>query len=215
MENIKIIKTTSNIIDDSSYPIFCTFYTIDNGYEEYFLKLEKSLKDLNLPYYAFGLLRENNSWIDIVQKKPNFLLMVLNLYPNKNVVWVDSDSIIEKNPDIFLKPTNDCGIYMLNNVQLCSGTLFFKNTETGKNILNDWIIETVKINEKNSISKIQDVLLWDQKILEILIKNKYMNNIFYLPDEYVCIFDHPKFKNLDWVISHWQASRKLKFINKK
>jgi len=210
MNNIKIAKTINNILTDSEYPIFCTFYTIDNGYEEYFLKLEKSLNKFNLPYYAIGILIENNSWIDIVQKKPDFLLMVMELYPSKNIVWIDSDSIIEQNPNVFLNPLNDLGVYFLNNIQLCSGTLFFKNSEISKKILNEWIEETNKINEMNKIEKMKENLLWDQKILELLIRKKYMENIFLLPDEYICIFDHPKFKKLDWVISHWQASRKLK-----
>ncbi len=213
MNNLKIAKTKFNIIENSNYPIFCTFFTIDNGYEEYFLKLEKSLNKFNLPYYALGLLIEENSWIDIVQKKPDFILMVMELYPDKDVVWVDSDSIIEQSPNIFLSPLNDVGVYFLNDTKLCSGTLFFKNSEISKIILNEWIVETNKINEKNKIEKVFEGLLWDQKILELLIKKKYMENIFFLPDEYICIFDHPKFKNLEWVISHWQASRRLK--NKK
>ena len=79
-----------------------------------------------------------------------------------------------------------------------------------KKILDEWIIETNKINKENKIEKVIEESLWDQKILELLIKKKYMEYIFLLPDEYICIFDHPKFKNLEWVISHWQASRKLK-----
>ena len=159
MNNIKIAKTIDNVIKDSEYPIFCTFYTINNGYEEYFLKLEKSLNKFNLPYYAIGILIENNSWIDIVQKKPDFLLMVMELYPSKNVVWVDSDSIIEQNPNVFLNPLNDLGVYLLNNIQLCSGTLFFKNSEISKKLLNEWIEETNKINEINKIQKINENLL--------------------------------------------------------
>jgi hypothetical protein len=37
IDGIKIAETIVNMPDNSNYPIFCTFYTIDNGYEKFFL----------------------------------------------------------------------------------------------------------------------------------------------------------------------------------
>ena len=40
---LKIINVIKNITENNvKQPIFCTFYTIDNGYQEYFRHLKKS-----------------------------------------------------------------------------------------------------------------------------------------------------------------------------
>ena len=88
--------------------------------------------------------------------------------------------------------------------ELASGTVYFSNSEISINILNDWIIE----NSKNAIT-------FDQKHLDEVIKRKYLENVEVLPKEYCCIFDKAGYKDLDWVIAHWQASREVRAAQRK
>ena len=212
IDNVKIINEIINVTVNE-YPIFVTYYTVDNGYKQFFDKLHESLKKFSLNYHVFEILRENNEWETICQKKPNFLLEVMNNYPTRNIVWIDSDAIIEKSPDLFLKINKDLGFFYLGP-ELCSGTLFFKNSKLSKKILNEWIEQTTVINKLYIKNKFNRHNLYDQVILQKLITNKgYKKHVFNIGVEYVAIFDHNSITNKHPVISHWQASRKLKYKN--
>ena len=198
----------------TEYPLFCTFYTL-NGYENYFSILQESIKNFNLPFCGFELKSKTNSyvWEYITQLKPFVLLYILNKF-KKNIVWIDADAKIEKLPIYFLDVNNNISVnYNFNKFyrksELLSGTIFFKYSEISISILDDWIKKTEEINNNKIINK-KD--LWDQYILQKVLEN-YKKYIDELPKEYISIFDHPDFKNLDWVISHWQGSRQLKNYN--
>ena len=213
INNIKVTNIFNNInnIDTlNDYPIICTFYSVDNGYKKYYDKyLEPSLKQFKLPYYAFEILRENKEWEMVGQEKPFFILEVMKLYPNRDVVWLDSDAKVENMPILFLNISKDFAAHYLKK-NLCSGTLYFKNSEIGKQILNDWILENNRINSKKP--PVAKTSLWDQKTLHTTIDAKYKMNTFILPIEYLGIFDHNMIKGLTIIISHHQASRELKHV---
>ena len=57
--------------------------------------------------------------------------------------------------------------------------------------------------------------LWDQKTLQAVIQDKYLEHVFKLPKEYCTIFDKGGYEQSNRVISQWQASRELKFNNRK
>jgi len=194
------IKTIHEKIyaENNQYPIFACLYTIDNGYYEYAKKLIESLEKFRLSYYIEGHLTNGRHWNEITKFKPNFLLKVLKKYPDKSVVWIDSDSTIEKMPNYFLNIKKDFAIHYINGL-LGSGVMYFKNTNIVYNLLNDWIFENNK-----------DIKIFDQLHLQNLINKKYKTIGELLPKEYIAIFDHPDYKNLDNVIIQWQASRKLK-----
>ena len=160
LENVKITNEFINIDSSNNYPIFVTYYTVDNGYQEFFKKLKKSLIIFNLNYYAFEILRENKSWETICQKKPNFLLYVMDLYPTRNIVWIDSDAIIEKKPDLFLKINKELGMYFMpykKTKLLCSGTFFLKNSIFNRKLLNEWIND-IKLTLKNYKLKKKEIM---------------------------------------------------------
>ncbi|QKF94407.1 glycosyltransferase family 2 [Fadolivirus algeromassiliense] len=185
-------------IETNNYPIFTCLYTIDNGYWEYVKKLIESLDKFKLSYYIEGHLTKGRTWNQITKYKPVLLLKVLNKFPNKSVVWVDADSTIEKMPVHFLNIKKDFAVHYIRD-NLGSGVIYFKNTSVVKNLLSDWI------NENN-----KDLKTWDQEHLENVIKRKYKDYEEILPKEYLAIFDHPDYKDLDNVIVQWQASRQLK-----
>ena len=82
MLELNIIKVIENITENNvKQPIFCTFYTIDNGYQEYFRHLKKSLTEFKLDYYAAEIYRRDYLWEEIGQLKPQLLEKVLVEYP--------------------------------------------------------------------------------------------------------------------------------------
>jgi hypothetical protein len=203
LNNYKITKIISNIFD-SEYPIFVNLYTGDNGYEKYIGKLIESLKKFNLPYYIVEIHSNGDSWEKICQQKPFLLKKVLDLY-KKNIVWVDADAIIEKEPSLFKGISKSLAVhYMDKTNELNSAVLFFKNNDITKNIIKDWI-------EKNNT----DEKLWDQRTLQEVIRKNYEEHVFKLPNEYCTIFDKGGYNQTNRVISQWQASRELKFNNRK
>ncbi len=123
-----IFNNISNIDTLNDYPIICTFYSVDNGYKKYYDKyLEPSLTKFKLPYYAFEILRENKEWEMVGQEKPFFILEVMKLYPNRDVVWLDSDAKVENMPILFLNISKDFAAHYLKN-NICSVTLYLKNS---------------------------------------------------------------------------------------
>ena len=203
INNYKITKTISNVFD-SEFPIFVNLYTGDNGYDKYVSNLINSLKKFNLPYYIEEIHSNGDSWEKICQQKPFLIKKALDLY-KKNIVWVDADSIIEKEPILFKEIDKSIAVhYMSYTGELNSATLFFKNDDISYNIIEDW----KKMNDT-------DEKLWDQKALQAVIQDKYIEHVFKLPKEYCTIFDIRGYDQSNRVISQWQASRKLKFNNRK
>ena len=217
MLELKVIQIIKSITENNkNQPIFCTFYTVDNGYYQYFKFLQKSLKKFRLDHYVAEIYRKDYLWEEIGQLKPQLLEKVLIEYPDRNVVWVDSDSIIEKPPVLFqnIPLKYSMGVHYLYGKELCSGTLFFRNDKIGLYILEKWKNRIIKLNRLYNEGKIERKKLWDQKILQKVIRDKNIKDkIFILPPEYLCIFDNTKCSRKTWIISHWQAARKMKHIN--
>lgn len=205
INNYKINKIyTSHKNLESEYPIFINFFTDDNGYEQYVCKLIDSLEKFKLPYYIVSINSQGHKWEKICQLKPYLIQNIFKMYPNKNIVWIDADAIIEKKPILFTKINKSVAAHIIAATKtLCSGTVYFKNNSISKQILKDWIL----LNNKNENA-------WDQKTLQQIIIKFYKKELFILPKEYCSIFDREGYINLDRVISHWQASRKLKFSNR-
>ena len=190
----KITNIKKNI-NKSEYPIIVNFYTGDNGYEKVVVHLIDSLKKFNMPYYIVEIDSKGDKWEKICQQKPYVLLKVMEEYPNKNIVWLDADAVVEKMPTEFLKIKKDIGI-CYKGTELCSGTIFLKNNNVCRNIIDDWI------KENNKSTKV-----WDQVTLDKVINKKYKENMHKLPGSYIGIF------NKNEVISHWQFSRNIKWKN--
>jgi hypothetical protein len=142
-------------------------------------------------------------WTRICQQKPLLIKIILEKY-NKPVVWLDADSIIEREPVIFKNIEKDFAVHYIGGHELGSAVLYFKNNSHSYNIIKDW----VKENNKDSNS-------WDQRTLQKIIKEKYLDNEFRLPKEYCSIFDRPDYQKINKVITQWQASRKLKHKGRK
>lgn len=188
--------------------IIVSFYTPE--YTNDILRLTKSVKRFNLPY-DFELLKnlplegkdKYKNWSKNAYQKAEFIKKMMNKYPNKDIVWIDADAEIQQYPTLFDNISNfTIACHYRNNIELLTGTLYVRNDDFGKKIIDEWIIEN-----KNSNNFLE------QKNLETIIK-KYPTKIYKLPDTYCKIFDIMK-ETINPVIEHFQSSRQWRKAGEK
>lgn len=198
-----------------------SFFTKNTPYEEVFKKyLYKSCKTLSLEYMVIDV--ENlGSWHRNVAEKPRAILQILDILTankdDRSLLFLDADATIEEYPRIFDELECDIAFHRLdwdswykNNThikELLSGTLYLKNNEKVRNLVNQWHEEAIKTT------------IWEQKILEKLIGENKELTIQELMIEYCYIKtlpngSEPHVKVEHPIIIHHQASRTLKRIIK-
>lgn len=158
-------------------------------------RLRKSLEALTTPFYIQAI-DDQGSWDKNCHYKPKFILE--QLLNEDAVVWTDSDSVVNAEPLLFYDLDCDIAFHRFKNVELLSGTVYFKNTPETISLLHKWI----KVNDE-----FPD--LFDQKNLDSAISSMNSLKIYNLPPEYCCIFDLSRlhYGGMKPVIEHFQASR--------
>ena len=189
-----------------------SFYTKGTGYEQEIKKLEASLKRFKLPYHFYGC-KQYGSWRANLNCKSASIMAALDKFQDHDIVFLDADAIVRQYPVLF----NDLSFNGLHDMaahfhaypqsvpggSLLSGTLWFRNNETTRQLIRLW----------HQIG-LENPLVRHQHCLRLAIEEwKRLGNrlsIFRMPSSYTCIFDYRANKNVDPVIEHFQASRKLK-----
>jgi uncharacterized membrane protein len=114
---------------------FIAFYTIKTPYEEIVKTYEASLQSFHLPYKLYPII-STNSWYKDCQEKPKIILRALNEFPKSNIVYSDADSEIVQYPSLFDSIDADFAYYYNKDRQeVLSGTLFIKNNDSSKQLL--------------------------------------------------------------------------------
>ena len=185
----KLFKNKYININDNEKNIYVNYFTGNNIYKKYANNLINSLNEFNLSYYIIEIDSSNYKWSDLILFKPNILLEVLNLYPTKNVIWIDADAKINKYPHIFNNINKSIAVTCrgknLKCLNLWSCVIFFKNDNISKKIIHDWNIESKRINHKFT----------DQIALKNIINRKYFDHLQKLP-EYFIVKEYD-IKNID------------------
>jgi len=163
-----------------------SYYT--PNYAEYAHNLKRSLDKLGLNSTHIEERPPQGSWRKNCQYKANYILEKLTEL-DKPVVWVDSDALIKRYPELLFSLDCDFAARFKESGRLMSGTLFFNTT--AKPLLRRWI----KAQETSNA--------WDQKVLQSVLGNE---DIYRLPVEYCKKFDEKG----DVVIKHLMASRQLR-----
>jgi hypothetical protein len=177
--------------------IIISCYTENTPYEKEVQNLIKSVNLLGLkshiqPVSSLG------SWEKNCQHKARYILETMEQF-DQNIVWVDADAVIKKEPVLFDQLQADVAYYyMEHRKEVLSGTLFLRNNEKARQLLQSWI----KINDTNT--------LWDQKNLQQALDSHLTLEKEILPETYCKIFDNKHQKLKDPVIVHYQASRRFK-----
>lgn len=183
------------------------YFTKGTLYEQEAVRLIRSLQQFKVPYYIEPVSDKGN-WYLNTQYKPTFLRQMLDKFESKNIVYVDVDAEFCAYPRLFdelgTHPDVHVGAHLLDHTkrgrshaafELLSGTLFFKNDDVARTIIDRWIEKCTNAGT-----------LWDQVALsEVLRGLPY----YVLPEEYCTIFDYMN-DVVDPVIKHYQASRRVK-----
>lgn len=177
---------------------FVAFYT--PAYAEEALKLKETLDEFDVGY-LIAEVKDKGDWYKNTSYKAEFVFQMLSS-SFKNVVYIDVDARLKRMPAIFDRLTCDIAFHRLNNPgnpgELLGGTIFFRNCDKVKAMIDQWIIECMTNDQ-----------VWEQRKLDKCLRDKDLE-IYILPVEYCAIFDHPSVKGTDVVILHEQASRRLK-----
>jgi hypothetical protein len=179
-------------------------YTLNTDYEQEVKDLESDLKRFNLPYKLYGY-ESRGDWTKNTMVKAELIQRALKEYPNEDVIWLDADAVIVKEPKLFHelkdKTFDICCHYLktrYNPNELLSGTIIFRNNDVVNSLVDDWVNDSEEVN-------------WDQKILQKYVDGKYEGKLkkLALPIEYIKI--RPRSvkdtRKLDCVIGHKQMSR--------
>lgn len=199
---------------DSNF-VICSFYTKNTVYEQIIKEcLIPSIVKWDLPSCIIDVDNEG-TWKRNVAKKPTIISELMHDFPNKTIVFLDADCIIEQYPTLFNEVKDyDIGFHRLdwnswylnnsNRKELLTGTMFINSNYKTNELVHEW---------KNQA---QSKDLWEQRVLEDLIPTfRHDLKIFELPLNY-CYIDtlpngsKPHVACDDVVIRHYQASRKTK-----
>lgn len=173
--------------------VVVAYYTLNTPYEEEVKKLQKSLIDFNLPYDLRGTTNLG-SWMKNTAFKPKFISQMMQVHPHKDILYLDSDAVVKQHPALFDDFKDDIGVHYCKGVELLSGTIYLRNIERVRQIVDQWI--------ENQTDHV-----WDQKVLQKILESDTRCRVVDLPSSYTHIFDRMKGEA---VIQHNQASRRFK-----
>jgi hypothetical protein len=189
-------------------PLYFAYFTKNTLYEKEARRLQASLVKYNLNYELLPI-ENQGSWQKNISMKASLIQQKLLSTPTP-LVYVDCDAEFVAYPTLFDNLTCDIALHEFDRSlyntrirayrkEILSGTLFFNQTDKAKFILQQWV-ELSKSNPN----------IWDQKLLAQVIGRDF----YRLPASYCCIFDTMKDVK-DKVIIHYQASRKMKRLERK
>lgn len=196
--------------------IVVALLTNSSVYElEFAQHLLPSLQKFDIPYHI-EVIDSKGSWLKNVAQKPGAIFNAMEKYPGKDIVCLDVDCEIVSYPELFntIPKDYDIAFHTLSwnewyqnksNVnEVLSGTIYLRNNDKIKKLLEDWYFEAT-----NS-------LIWEQKVLASLLEKRSDINIYPLPVEYCWIHtlpdnSPPKISpNGSIIIRHFQASRRFR-----
>jgi len=198
-ENMKFIDVKLKVLREGLNDIiFCSMFTIDTPYEQEVKILQASMDRFNLPYEIIGV-NSKGEWAKNTQMKPSVIKAVMEKY-NKDVVWLDADAVIEKDPVFFKEIKGDLSYHYIKQWdEMLTGTLFIRNNEKMRGFLDQWYELNQSNNNPDAVN-----------FQTLVTKRKQELDIEDLPADYIKIFDNPLIESNDPVITHNQASRRFK-----
>lgn len=196
--------------------IIISYATLNTPYTEVIKKrLIPSLEQWNLKH-DIAYPKDKGSWAANTALKCQIIKDML-LKHKEPVCFIDSDATIEKYPELLfnLPEVYDIAFHYLNwyghwrnqwentaKMELLSGTMVWNYNEKVLSLLDDWIKEVNK-----------DIGVWEQQVLNDIVKERDDLVIYVLPAEYCCVvkqdYSIPKYIS-DPIIVHWQASRQYR-----
>lgn len=186
-------------------PVICSFYTKE--YTELAARMEKSARSFGFETDIVMIDKINGSWLETIYWRPEFVLQMLKKH-ERDVIWLDCDAIVEKDPALFRCFEGDFGIHIherpkragLPDVDYLGGTMYFAYNMRVIAFLVNWI----------TLNKTMPKQLLSQWVIPHALELTPELILVELPPEYTQVFDLMRGEGGEPVISHWQASRKFR-----
>lgn len=189
--------------------VIVSYFTIGTPYEQEVENLHESLHRFNLPHIILSV-PSRGSWIKNVQINEEIILQAMEVYPDKAIVSLDADSVVQRYPALF--ETLDCEFaahYHIwpkgNRKELFCSAMYFQNCSHSRMFLLDCIKRYKEHPSTRQQPNMMAVLegRWGNITWGKMLK--FTN----LPPQYCKIFDlmgEIKYP----VIEQFQASRRFK-----
>ena len=182
--------------------IVISYYTVGTGYETEIKNLERSLIKFKLPYHFEGI-QSRGSWIENVHYNNELILKAFHMFPDKAIVSLDADAVIERYPALF--DTLDCDFaahmhtWKSERTELLCSTMYWQGNETTRKFLEEVIDRHRRYKfETQQPGMLKTLRTWGNRI-------KYVS----LPPQYARIFDLMESVKYP-VINQYQASRRFR-----
>jgi hypothetical protein len=183
--------------------IIISYYTVGTGYEVEIEKLRQSLIKFELPHHIEGI-KSRGSWIKNVHYNNELILKAFDMFPDKAIVSLDADAVVERYPALF--DTLDCDFaahmhtWKSGRVELLCSTMYWQGNRKTRKFLAE-VIERHKVypQETQQPGMLRTLKSWGiQRI-------KFVS----LPPQYARIFDLMESVKYP-VINQYQASRRFR-----
>ena len=193
--------------------IVVSFYTPNTIYEERMRTLKASVEKFKLRH-DIQPVEDKGSWRKNVSYKPTFLLEMLKKH-KEPILWVDADGVFRQAPKLLYNTNCDVAYFYWDMVgfrTICTGTLYFANTDMAFQILKAW--ET--LDKAQSTTESGQIVL--TRTLEQNLKIRLNSTILLLPMSYLwCNFLpslRTKYLNeIEPVIEHSTTQTKVHRVN--
>lgn len=164
-------------------------------------KLIASLACLPIDYHVQPIASLGSWWAN-VHCRPSFLLAMLDVYPGRDIVWIDADGIVRRYPELLDSLDRgrwEVAVHFRKGVELLGGTMWVANTEAGRRLMAAWA--------EYDASRLQ---FKEQYNLQALLRIRREFRVAELPATYCQIFDLMRGAG-EPVIEHFQASRRMRW----
>lgn len=187
-----------------------SYFTDGSIYEHEAARLKASLEEFDICKYVVHRAPACDTWGEAVRYKPAFIQEMLALFRHcDGVLYVDTDAAFLREPDFSV--FEDCHFAAHHfkrsphaQEEILTGTLYFANTPTVKEMIDDWIVETVRW--KHSMTPEQDSLReilprWQDQIIAKRLDPEWC----WIYDDFPAVYGQRM-----PIIEHYQASRKVR-----
>ena len=197
--------------------VVVSYYTADTLYTAKAKTFRDSMERLHIPFYV-ECIDSRGSWEHNVTYKPEFLLRMLDKFPDTAIVWVDCDAVFHRYPVLFEQLDCPIAVHVWRRPKrrisedVLIGSIFLGNTQPPSSlaVLTMWDVECKRRMEKQGkASAGYNRRVWDQNALAAVLNRIEFDE---LPGTYCKIFDKMD-DVVDPVIVHHQASRQVRRQN--
>ena len=186
-------------------------FVTNDWYAKEAIRLEESVQKYNIQHQLFRYGSEDWGWNRSVRSKPAFILERLRNLSGEfgGLLYVDADAKFLAVPNWSLFDKLDVGAHWFKrrgeNVEILTGTLFFRRSDVVETFVRRWIELTARVHEDSKTPEQDSIKLVVAEMCNDLRIGDFGPELCWVYDEFGHY--HPKKTP---VIEHYQASRKYR-----